>query len=154
MSAPASERVWLPAGWEDEVIPSMLPSPDHFLEREGEAWFLRLPPEDPERDNEFYKTELVPGQVVEFRWSEHYGHRLLQVHADGSWSLDEPIPEKATQLFAISEGVIGLSPAELAAELEPGEHVISAYTWSETIPFRLEIDGEGPGRLVMCAGAN
>lgn len=158
-----SARTWLPADWLDEMNPTLLDSPDAFIEREGEGWALRLPEGDDERDNKFYRTLIEPGQVVLFFWTQSHGELSVTVHADGSFTTHDPIPAEATHFYECSSEMLADTLAELVAGderlgndgLEPGEYVVSTYTWSDPVPFRFEVDAEGRhGRFVSCAGAN
>ena len=38
--------------------------------------------------------------------------------------------------------------------LEPGTHEVGVYFWSDHVAFRFEVDAEGAGRFVACAGAS
>lgn len=157
-------RKWLPADWVDELNPTLLDTPDAFIERIGEGWGLRLPAGDPERDNDFYQTPIEPGQIVNFVWTEHYGDRTLIVNPDRTWIIDQPVPEAATHFYEYSQGALATSIEELvngvpecgvdAETLDPGEYEISTYTWSDRVPFRFEVDVDGNGRFVASAGAN
>ncbi len=153
-------RLWLPVEWLDEMNPSLLDSPDAFIDRVGESWVLRLPEGDPDRDSEFYRMDVEPGQIVSFMWTESHGDRLLTLHEDGSHTLDEPLHVGTTHLFHYEEGVIADSVAELISggygqdPLTPGEHQIATYSWSDEISYRFDVDAEGKGRFVSSAGAN
>ncbi|QND60416.1 hypothetical protein [Mesorhizobium huakuii] len=159
-------RRWLPAAWLDEMNPTMLDCPDAFIERlfagvQGNAWALRLPAGDVERDNSFYQLAVEDGQIVEFMWTEVYGDRTLTIAPDRSWSLDSPISEKATHIFEYSTGGLADGPQELVDSdtdtgeiLDPGEYVISTYAWSDPVPFRFEVDTAGAGRFAPCSGPN
>lgn len=151
-------RRWLPASWLDEMNPTLLDSPDAFLERDGDTWTLRLPANDPERDNPFYHERLLAGQVVKFAWTESYGELTLTVYHDRSWCTDFAVPEQATHFYEYSTGTLAESIAELVAQtgpsdqLERGQYTVVAYTWAD-VPFRLEVD-DGRARFVQCAGAH
>lgn len=160
----AEGRQWLPADWLDEVNPTLLDSPDAFIERVGDGWGLRLPVGDSERDNTFYQTAIEPGQIVNFLWTEHYGDRTLTMNADRTWSLDEPAPAGATHFYEYTQGMLSDSVDSLVNgdapdcgvtdPLDPGEYVISTYTWSDSIPFLFDIDDGGNGRFILCPMAH
>lgn len=158
-----SGRKWIPTEWVDELNPTLLDSPDAFIERIGEGWGLRLPAGDPDRGNEFYQTAVEPGQIVNFMWTEHYGDRTVIVHPDRTWIIDQPPAEAVTHFYEHSQGVLadsieemvnGVPDCGVSDPLEPGEYEISTYTWSEAIPYRFDVDADGNGRFVQCEGAN
>lgn len=159
---PPVGRRWLPAAWLDEMNPTMLNSPDSYIERAGDAWTLRLPAGDDERDSEFYRMTVEPGQIVEFMWTEHHGDRQLTIAADRTFSIDAPVPEGTTHFYDYESGAIADSLAELVEgdealgqlPLDAGVVAISTYTWSDAIPFRFEVDADGAGRFAPSAGAN
>lgn len=150
-------RKWFPVEWLDEMNPLPLESPDAFIEREGDGWCLRLPEGDSDRENDFYHMTVVPGQVVGFEWTESYGDLTMTVHEDRTFTLDRAIPEGATHFYEHSEGMLTNSLSEMvegADRLEPGEYEISAYTWSDAIPHRFDVDADGNGHFTPSAGAN
>jgi len=153
------DRKWFPADWLDEVNPGLLETPDGFIEREGNGWALRLPQDEPERDNEFYRLPVEPGQIVKFMSLDSYGYLRLIVHPDGSWETDAPPPPEARS-FSIAFDIIADSIDELVVgdefslALDPGEYEVAAYTWSDAIPFRFELVGSDRGHFVPCVGAN
>lgn len=151
-------RHWIPSDWLDEINPTMLESPDSFIEREPKGWALRLPDGDPDRDNEFYHSPIEPGQIVGFRWVEGHGFFKLLLAADRTWTTDITPPAAATHFHEPQFGIIGNSVEDLLTDdldpLEPGEYEISAYTWSPEIPFRFDVDTEGNGRFIQCAEPN
>lgn len=153
---------YLPAAWSDETVPTALESSDAYIERDGDRWLLRLPKDDPDRENEFYVTPVVPGQIVEFLANEDYGHFELSIGEDRRFTTDRPYPAKAngfwipfdpdTMQHSLRELVEG---GEHDGEpLGAGEHVIGIYWWSGPIPMRFEIDGDGEPHFVASAGAN
>lgn len=155
-----TNRRWMPADWLDEMNTCLLDTPDAFIQRENDAWVLRMPEGHEDRENEFYFMVIEPGQIVTFLWTEHYGDRVLTLHADGTHTLDHPLEPGTTHLFHYEEGVIADSVAELVEggyghdPLEPGEHVLQSYTWSDPVPFRFDVDAEGKGRFLSSPGAN
>lgn len=157
------ERLWLPADWLDEVNPTMLPSPDDFIEKQADVWFLRLPKDDPDRENEFYRMSVVPGQVVSFNWMESYGEIGLVVNADGSFVADIQTPARATHFYEPQTGTIAYNLDQLVKgdpecsiyePLEPGDYEVMTYTWSDAVFFRFDVDAEGKGVFVPCGGPN
>lgn len=153
-----TRRLWLPDNWLDEINPTMLETPDGFIAKDGVDWVLRLPEGDPDHDNEFYRTPIEPGQVVNFLWSQGHGYVTLTVAADGTWTTDIRPPKAATHFYEPAFGIIGNSIAEVVKgdpePLEPGEYEISAYTWSRPIAFRFDVDVEGNGKFTPVSGAN
>jgi hypothetical protein len=153
------ERGWLPAEWVDEAVPTLMATHDHFIERQGDAWLLRLPKGDLDRDNEFYCTPIEPGQVVAFNCNEHYGEFELTVGKDGQFRTDRTYPDRAN-CFAIdwecmADTLAGLVKGDGWQDpVEPGVHALSIYYWSEDIPFRFDLNASGDGRFVLVAGAN
>lgn len=153
-----TRRLWLPAEWLDEINPTMLETPDGFIAKDGSDWVLRLPEGDPYHDNEFYRTPIEPGQIVNFLWSQGHGFVNLTVAADGTWTTDFRPPEAATHFYEPSFGVIANSIDQLVQDerepLEPGTYEISAYAWSRAIAFRFDVDADGCGKFTQTSGAN
>ncbi|MRX32777.1 hypothetical protein [Aminobacter sp. MDW-2] len=147
---------WLPSEWMDEVNPALLASPDAYITREGDAWVLRLPKDALDYENPFYRLPVEPGQVVGFSWHEPHGDVQLLIHADGTWTATTPVPSAATHFFEQGEGIIANELDDFVTgsdRLEEGEYHIQAYTWGD-VSFRFELDVDGAGRFVSCAGAN
>jgi hypothetical protein len=159
----ADVRKWLPAEWADEIVPDMEASPDAYIEREGEGWGLRLPVGNASRSDDHeedcWHTKIEPGRVVNFMWTESYGTFDLTVNDDDdrTWSTDRPIPATASHFWLpFDVDTLADSVDELVREaaLDPGEYTMGAYHWSDYVPFRFEVDADGAGRFVSCAGAN
>lgn len=153
---------YAPHAWLDEIMPAPLARPEDFVEKDGDRWFLRLPEDDLERDNEFYITEIEPGQTVDFLIHENYGQFELSIGADRRFTTDRPFPDKANGFWipfdpeTMQHSLRGLveGDGDFALRLEAGEHVIGIYWWSEPTPFRFEIDEAGQPRFVASAGPN
>jgi hypothetical protein len=156
-------RRWLPADWLDEMNPTMLATPDAYIERAGDGWSLRLPEGDDDRDNEFYRMSIEPGQIVQFLHTDGYGDVNVVVNADGSWTSDREPDPRANTFYEWSSGVLASSLKEMVEgdpempsynpPLEPGEYKISAYSWSDPISFQFIVTGDR-GHFDMCAGVN
>lgn len=163
ISDEAADRKWLPTEWADEVSPTPEESPDKFIERDGERWVLRPPVGNAFRDEEYLRIAIEPGQVVDFMATEHFGYRIVTVNTDRTFSVDRPYPEKTTHFWG-GDDQLAHTLAELVNgdpelpgmydPLEPGEHEIAVYWWSDSLPFRFDVDSGGNGRFVSCSGAN
>lgn len=155
-----STRLWIPADWVDESNPTMLDRADSYIEKQADIWWLRLPKDDPERDNEFYRMAVEPGQIVKFLWMERHGEISLILKADRTFITDQEPPSGTTHFYEYSTGAIAGSLKDLVeadetgAPLDPGEYDVMAYTWSDEIPMRFDVDAEGQGRFLRCAGVH
>lgn len=163
MPNPEIKTLWLPAEWTDEMVPGPLDSPDAYIaQAEPGVWQLRLPEDDPEYENDFFRMDLQTGKIVQWMQCERYGDRLLTVRPDRSFSLSAPIPEKAN-CFWLPMDIDTLQPSleELVhgghpygEPLEPGEHLVEGYWWSErdtALRFTIENDR---GRFVPVADSH
>ena len=161
MPNPEITTYWLPAEWADEMVPGLLDSPDAYITQpESGVWQLRLPDNDPEYENDFFRLELQPGKVVQWLQCERYGDRTLTVAEDRSFTLSAPIPAKAncfwlpmdidTLQSSLEELVHG---GDLYGEpLETGEHLVEGYWWSEQSTALRFVIEDGRGRFVPTAG--
>lgn len=151
-------RKWLPSEWLDETIPAPQESPDAFIRAIDGGRFVLMPVGNDDGED-FYRTEIIEGQIVEFSAGDDYGSIRVTVAEDRSFTLSSLNPEGAT-LFWIPgdpdtiagsiEGVIN----DAQASLEPGEYTLGAYSWKHIASFRFEVPHEGAPRLVLCAGVN
>ena len=148
-------RTWLPMEWMDEVCPQTLPSPDGFLSRLDDGAWQIVPREVADGEDGWQSciTRLAPGQVVRFMWVEHYGFRTLTVRDDGTWSIDgSGFPDGTAHFWipcdpdTLSESIDELVRGnDWRGPLEPGDHMIAGYTWSEPIAFEFVVDGATAG---------
>lgn len=153
---------YFPAAWADEIVPPPLESPEAYIERDGGGWVLRLPKDDPERENGFYIMAVEPGQVVEFYITESYGLFELSIGEDRRFTTDRAFPEKANSFWIpFDPDTLQRSLRSLVEEggddgepLPVGEHSININWWSEPVPFRFEIDDDGKPHFVASSGAN
>lgn len=154
-------RLWLPAEWEDEVVPKMQASPDDYIQRVAGGFRLGLQPNDPEARNPFYQMPVEPGQVVEFSYMDHLGSIRVTVRLDGTFAVDRPVPERATHFWdgaievaeSLDEAVYGYPDwPDLGEPLDPGEHDIEIGAWGTQF-FRFVVDADG-ARFVPCEGAS
>lgn len=156
----SSKPLWIPAEWLDEVNPTMFESPDTYIEKQADVWWLRLPKGDPDRDNEFYRMAIEPGQIVQFLTMQRHGELSLILKADRSFVIDDEPPAGTTHFYEASTGAIAdslkdlVEPGETGAALDPGEYEVMAYTWSDHIPMRFDIDADGQGRFLRCSGVH
>lgn len=158
-----NERRWIPADWVDEIVTGLADSPDAFLKRDGRGWLLLHPAEgdeehvrDDDDDADWRVRPIDAGEVVLFCWTQSFGEARLVVHPDRSWRCEGTFPPEATHFWlpfdvdtlasSIAELVDG--PEDGSGGLEPGVHVIGAYTWSEPIPFSVEVLESGAARFV------
>lgn len=151
-------RTRLPSEWLDEVIPTPQETPDAFVRVIGDGRFLLLPVGEDDGDD-FYRTKIVEGQIVEFSACDDYGGVRVSVAEDRSFTLLEPIPEGATQFWMPGDpDTMAYSIEDVINNefepLEPGEHTLGAYSWKHSVSFRFEVPHDGAPRLVLCAGVN
>ncbi|MCQ0986437.1 hypothetical protein [Jiella marina] len=155
-------RQWLPSEWMDEIVPGLADDPSDFIEQDADgSWHLR-PKNESDRDNDFFHEVLEPGRVVKWRFFEDYGEvRVTVGEAPDEFTVHDPVPDTTTHFVAnhdietLADSMEGLVDGYGWGEpLNKGEHQIQIYRWSDSLPFRFEIDQDGKGRFVCCAGAN
>lgn len=154
----AFTRTWLPSEWLDEAIPAPQETPDAFIRALDGGKFLLLPVGEDDGDD-FYRTVIIEGQIIEFSACDDYGSIRVVVAEDRSYTLLDPIPEGATQLWLPGDpDTMAYSIEEIVNNdfepLEPAEHTLGAYSWKHSASFRFEIPHDGVPRLVLCAGVN
>lgn len=161
------ETKWCPADWLDEIVPCLAKDPAELaVKGEGGSWILIDDIANLDDEEDGCRISLEPGQIVNFCAHRHYGSFLLTVHDDRSFTIDGPIPQDATH-FALREADFeqmhdtiehlvsygdpesynGFSGSPLAAD----QHQISAWFWSDEIPFRFDIE-DGKPTFTRCAG--
>lgn len=154
---PSVDRGWFPTDWLDEINPPPLASPDAFIHRVAGGFELRLPPDDPEADNDFYSLAVEPGQIVDFSCVDRYGDVHLMITGPDSHETDRPVPPAAEQFFEHSTGTLVDSFDEMVGELRAETDAdgqpwrVACYTWHDGQFFRFEVDADG-ARFVRCEG--
>lgn len=151
-------RSWLPSEWLDEAIPTPQETPDAFIRALDGGKFLLLPVGEDDGDD-FYRTEIVEGQIVAFSACDDYGQIRVVVAEDRSFTILDPVPEGATQFWVPGDpDTMAYSVEEVINNgrdpLEPGEHTLGAYSWEHNAHFRFEVPHDGAPRLALCAGVN
>lgn len=137
---------WLPHELQDEVVPPVRETPD--------AWIISLSDGAPALayDN-FYGGDDTPpgrllrdGEIVEFDEFQDYGGGTLTVNPDGTFTADPPMPAQAncvrTDLENVTDSIehlVAHGGPGLDCPLEPGEHDLDFYHWSD-VPGRFRFD--------------
>jgi hypothetical protein len=138
-------RKYLPSSYQDESIPAPRPHPSDWIKGPtGDLWELFSTDEnDPEADS----IKVAPGDIVAFQYCIHYGYFELTVNSDGTYSLENPIPEEA-EYFRIwfDSDTLSESIEDLIAnsDLTPGDkETVEAYYWSPDERWALVVGREG-----------
>jgi hypothetical protein len=141
-----SERKWLPAEWLDESVPALGTSPDAFLLKGfSDIWMLAAADEQERADDSPPCRLLAPGEEVEFCWHEDRGTSVLTINDDGSWRCDPPFDADTNCISDIDSDVMGQSVEDYIEQmkswegLEPGEHKLWGWVWSDGTTFRLKV---------------
>lgn len=151
----------------DEVVPPMVDDPNQYLVQGGETgWRLMGSAaadsiDDDGEDDEFYSTELHPGDIIEFWARRMYGDVLIEVADDGTFTVLGDYPDDTTH-FAhedsdIYEGMCDDmatvvregNPEAHGTPLAAGSHRIDIWHWSDGHLYQFEIEN-GAGVLKPC----
>lgn len=152
-------RTWLPSEWLDEAIPTPQETPDAFIRALDDGRFRLQPPGTDYDDDDFFRTDIVEGQIVEFSACDDYGEIRVEIAEDRSYTLLDHFPDGATQFWIPGDAYTMTHSIEEMVNntlepLEPGEHTLGAYSWEHSASFRFEVPHDGVPRLVLCAGVN
>lgn len=132
---------WFPEEYCDEVMPA---------DRESaNAWLLKMADgsicldacemgDDP--------RPLADGEIVKFSTRTDYGQTTLHLFGDGSFSIDDAMPEKAEQCCVMhgwQTETLSTDVNELVSQLkdaggDPDDYNVSFYTFSDSIPLRFD----------------
>jgi hypothetical protein len=131
-----SNRRWLPARYQDEVIPPPRESPSAWvITLPGDAYAIAPIEDGCDRD----PWILREGDVIEFDWTVDLGDGQLAIAADGSWELDigeAPQPPEGAHLCVLAGGEIDSLSDSVETLVEglagdDGVFDIDFYAWSK-----------------------
>lgn len=154
----AEELKFLPTQWMDEIQPTPQSDINNFIFHDNKfGWHMRDPDAPSSDPGDWCFQLLVEGDLICFSAHEYFGDFVLTVHSDRTFTTDRPVPEKAN-CFRIDRDLDTIQPtlADLVNDdpngfpLEPGEHAMDCYWWSEEeYLFRFEI-AERKGAFAAC----
>ena len=138
-----TERKWVPAEYQDEVVPPGRSSPNDWITRMSDG-APALASGDPSEDDDVAGRALKPGEVVDFDWVETYGQRSLTFRCGGdgwTWELDgdEPIASPGGDMTvaevgnweSMMPGLEDFASAYAKNGVEDGETItVLFYAWS------------------------
>lgn len=139
------EITWAPSDYVDEVALKMRDSPEAWLERRGDGSFAVAPAYEGLQAEP--RVPLSDGEIVSFISNTDYGLANLTINADGTWSVDGPMPSDAQQrcvLLGWQWASLADSVEECAASMieyaaEPADdYPIAYYTSSGPMNFRFD----------------
>lgn len=148
------ERRWLPAQYQDEVIPPPRATPDDWIiSLPGDMRALARNVMVGDDGDGAPGVTLRDGDIVEFDWTVALGRATLTVAADRTWTVDRALPDcPGACSFAKLEYDRDSMSDNVADLVEwcdcPGECELIYYAWSEN-SARFEFRG---GRFHELAG--
>lgn len=130
-------KKWLPADYQDEMIPDLRDSPDDWI-APGCAALAAA-------DEECDPMPLTEGEVVKFDWCVSLGRNRITVTDSDTWTCDADIPSPPEGgdlcIRVIGDDRIVDSADDLARQViidgdGPGSYEISIYAWSwKSVPY-------------------
>lgn len=142
-------REWWPAFMADEMMPSPEATPSGWIrEALGDTWLIAERAEDRESDASL-RMDIASGETMDFIFCDRLPDVQIRVYADGSFELLAGTGEGANNFFLwdapdFSGSTLDEVAGDLAEQAELGEVVICCHYWSDEIPHRLDIGGDGP----------
>ncbi len=147
----STKTEYTPGDWMDEIVSPMVEDPRQLIVQGGDTgWMLSGAAVDADDDDEFYRTILKPGDVVEFWARRIYDDVEIEVAEDGTYEVLGDYPADATH-FAhedadwdgycsdvaslIAEG----NPEEHGTPLPVGRHLINVWHWSSGHLYQFEV---------------
>lgn len=161
----SEDRGWLPSEYQDEITPALRPSPNEWIvSLDDGAPALAACWEDGDQDNLYaHPWRLTDGQIVQFDHLIDHGSATLTVNADGSFTVNRPMPTEANFVRSDFENADdsvenlvkrGGSGWHSEEGLAVGEHDLDYYQWSEDIPFRFDAATRSFQRITGTGGEN
>lgn len=126
----------------DEVMPPGRDSPEEWLTGEPPNVLLVVNPGDEDWGGGLRTIALADGDIIEFARCENfaaYGDVTLTIEASGAWSINAPMPHKATACCVLDgwqgETVAG-SVEDMVQDFlqegpDPGDYNIAFFHWDE-----------------------
>lgn len=154
MTDETPKTLYLPADWLDEQVPNLYPAPADFAVQDDEGkWWLRLPEDDEDHDEPYYKTEIEPDHAYSFLERRVYPDFTLTVLADGTFSTTSYgaecnhfmiVAHNTDDIFETVDDLVERGNPELAEKpLAAGEYTVSGWFWSDDVSMEFSVvDGK------------
>lgn len=131
---------WLPADYQDEMIPELRDSPDDWI-APGCAALAAA-------DEDCDPLPLTDGEIIKFDWCVGLGRGVITVIDSDTWTCDVDIPSAPDGshlcIRVIGDDRIADGPADLAQQMiidgdGPGSYEVTFYAWSrKSVPHEFK----------------
>ncbi|TWD58145.1 hypothetical protein FB480_101900 [Agrobacterium vitis] len=155
------KREYLPAYWQDEIIPTQQENVNSFIHKQGDQFWLGPAGDEWNGASDFHKKLLEDGCIVEFVALEQYEDITVDVASDDFETFPAALSRAngfrlvdgdEEDVFESVEQLVGSGNDR--KRLEPGSYEVECWWWSEKeFPYRFIVEN-GNGRFEPCHGAH
>lgn len=138
-----TNTLWWPEALVDEIMPEGRKSPDDWIVDHNGAPALSMGEEE---DNDGPPQPLQAGQIIQFSAMVELDMCVLRLDAQGGYTVERPMHPEATdccilhgwQFETMAESVDGCVQGLRDGAAEPGDYVISYYTWKHQQAYQFD----------------